>query len=72
MYCDPYFIQSFTYDEDGTIEIDYNTNVCYQFQRKCFKFIEFRSLAAGVKNLVYMLEKLYSIKVITDKLKNEV
>ncbi len=59
LYCDPSFIQNFEYDVEGFINIDFNYNVCYQIQRRCYKYIEFRSLASLLKNLVYMLEKLY-------------
>lgn len=61
LYCDPEFIQSFKYNVKSEVEVEFNYNVCYLFQKNCFKYTEARILIAGLKNLVLMLDQLYQI-----------
>ena len=59
LYCDPFFIEDFEYNKHGYIEILYDYNVCYVFQRYCYKYIEGRNLMSGMKNLIIMIDRLY-------------
>ncbi len=59
LYCDPFFIENFEYNKHGYIEIEFDYNVCYEFQRYCYKYIEGRNMMGGMKNIIIMIDRLY-------------